>query len=141
MIKRLLLSLIIVYTFFSFSGYVIHDILLHKQYMALMPTLHSEDIKSKIWAFIITGVAGSIFFTLIYSSWKKNGTITEGLKYGIFIGMWMGLSMSLNTYASTGLIPFSLAMQWLIYSILQYALAGCLLALVYNYRTKKLSKR
>ena len=134
--KRFLLSLIIVYAFFSISGYLVHDILLHKQYMALMPTLHSENIKSKIWAFIVESTVGCIFFTLIYSSWKKSGTIKEGLTYGIFIGLWIGLDMSLRTYASTDLIPFSLIMQWLIYGLLQYAIGGCLLAFVYNYRTK-----
>lgn len=138
MAKRFILSWIAVYAFFSFSGYLIHDVLLHKIYISLMPSLHSENIKSKIWAFVITSVSGTFFYTLIYSAWKKNGTITEGLKYGIFIGAWMGLNMSLNTYASTGLIPFSLAMQWLIYAIIQYSIAGVIIAFVYNYKTKTL---
>jgi len=139
MIKRFLLGWVVVYAFDSFSGYLIHDVLLHKTYMTLMPSLHSEDIKSKIWAFILTGVTGSFFYTLIYSSWKKYGTITEGIKYGFFIGTWMGLNMSLNTYASTGLIPFSLAMKWLIFSIIQYTIAGSLLAFVFNYKAKKVA--
>lgn len=132
--KRFLLGWLIVYTFNSFTGYVIHDILLHKTYMNLMPVLHSQDIKSKIWAFVITSITGSFFYTLIYSAWKKSGDIKEGLKYGFFIGIWMGLNMSLNTYASTGLIPLSLAIQWLIYSLIQYSIAGSLLAWVYNYK-------
>ncbi|HEU0226974.1 MAG TPA: hypothetical protein VFQ86_04500 [Arachidicoccus soli] len=136
MIKRFLLGWVAVYTFNSLSGYLIHDILLHKTYMALMPALHSGDIKNKIWAFAITSVTGSFFYTFIYSAWKKRGTLAEGLKYGFFIGLWMSLDMSLNTYASTGLIPLSLALQWLIYGLVQYSIAGIVVSYVYNYRLR-----
>ncbi|QOR76975.1 MAG: hypothetical protein IMW88_05470 [Thermoflavifilum sp.] len=132
MITRFLAAYVAVYIFNSLSGYLIHDRLLHQQYMELMPILHTEHIQHKIWAFILTAVTGSFFFTLVYSAWKKSGSISEGLVYGLIIGLWMGLSMSLNAYASTGLIPLSLAMKWFLYSLLQYVLAGMLVAWVYH---------
>ncbi|MBS1919682.1 MAG: hypothetical protein JST17_05490 [Bacteroidetes bacterium] len=137
MIKRFVIAFLAVYTFNSISGYVIHDVLLHSEYMKLRPVLHSEDINSKIWAFVITSVTGAFFFTLIYSAWKKQGTIAEGLKYGFFIGLWLSINMSLNTYAGTGLIPFSLAMEWFFYYLIQYSLAGVLLAFAYNYKSSE----
>ncbi|HVT86136.1 MAG TPA: hypothetical protein VHD35_13110 [Chitinophagaceae bacterium] len=135
--KKFFLSWLAVYAINSLSGYFIHDVLLHKTYMELMPTLHSENIKSKIWAFIISSVLSTFIFTLIYTRWKKSGTIVEGILYGLFLGAWIGIQMSLNTYASTGLIPFSLAIQWLIYALIQEAMAGALLAFVYNYKEKR----
>jgi hypothetical protein len=134
--KRFFLSWLAVYAIHSITGYFIHDKLLHKTYMELMPTLHSENIKSKIWAFIISSVVSTFIFTLIYTKWEKKGTIGEGILYGLFLGAWIGIQMSLNTYASTGLIPFSLAIQWLMYALIQEAIAGALLAFVYNYKTK-----
>jgi Na+(H+)/acetate symporter ActP len=106
----------------------------------LSSVLQSGDIKSKIWAFVISSIAGSFFFTLIYSKWKKSGTVIEGLKFGSWVGIWMGLNMSLNTYASTGLVPFTLAMQWLAFSIIQYALAGCLVAFAFNFKMKSINR-
>lgn len=135
--KRFFLSWIMVYVIQSLSGYFVHDIFLHRTYMELMPTLHSENIKSKIWAFIVSSVVSTFIFTLVYSKWKKSGNIVEGILYGLFLGAWIGIQMSLNTYASTGLIPFSLAIQWLMYALIQWAIAGALLAFVYNYRLKK----
>ena len=134
--KRFFLSWFVVYAINSISGYFIHDILLHKTYMELMPTLHSENIKSKIWAFIISSVVSTFIFTLVYAKWKKSGTIGEGILFGLFLGAWIGIQMSLNTYASTGLIPFSLAIKWLMYALIQDAMAGALLAFVYNYKRK-----
>ena len=136
MIKRFILGWLVVYAFSSITGYLEHDVILANTYRSLMPILHSAEIKSKIWAFIITGITGSFFFTLIYSKWKKDNTILEGIKYGLFISIWMGLNMSLNTYASTGLIPFSLAMQWLLFTLIQYTAAGSLLAFAYKFKTK-----
>ncbi|MGH2642918.1 MAG: hypothetical protein ACRDE2_03130, partial [Chitinophagaceae bacterium] len=103
-------------------------------YMHLQPTLHSADVKSKIWAFVISALVATFFYTFIYTAWKKKGTVSEGLKYGIFIGLWMWIVMTLRTYASTDLIPPSLEIQWLVYGVIQYAICGILLALVYNYK-------
>jgi hypothetical protein len=136
MVKRFLIGWVTVYTLNSLTGYFIHHVILGKTYERLMPVLHSEDIKSKIWAFVVSGLTGSFFFTLIYSSWKRQGSVMEGLRYGFFIGLWMGMNMALNTYASTGLVPLSLAMQWLLYTIVQYSVAGSLLAFVFNYKVK-----
>lgn len=132
--KRFFLAWLAVYIVSSITGYIEHDIILHKTYMSLQPALHSADIKSKIWAFIISAIVSTFFYTLIYSAWKKKGTAMEGLKYGIFIGLWMWIVMTMRTYASTDLIPASLEIQWLVYGIIQYALCGLLLALVYNYK-------
>ncbi|SFV30850.1 hypothetical protein [Thermoflavifilum thermophilum] len=132
MVIRFLSACVVLYIFNSITGYVIHDVLLHRQYMELMPVLHTENIQSKIWAFIVTSVIGSFFFVLVYSAWKKTGRIVEGLIYGLIMGCWIGLTMSLNTYASTGFIPFSLAAKWFLYGLLQYAAGGILIAWVYH---------
>jgi hypothetical protein len=97
-----------------------------------MPVLQSEKVKSKIWAFVISSLVTSVTFTFIYSRFNKKATITEGLIYGFFMGCWIGCVMSLNTYAATDLVPFSLAIQWLIYTVIQYTISGGLLAFVYN---------
>src|SRR5579885_2140604 len=134
--KQFFLSWLVVYAIHSISGYFIHDVLLHNTYMELKPALHSENIENKTWAFIISSAVSTFVFTLIYSKWKKRGTVTEGIQYGLFLGAWIGIQMSLNTYASTALIPFSLAIQWLAYALIQAAISGALLAFVYNYKVK-----
>lgn len=140
-LKRFLLTLLAVYIVSSITGYIEHDIILHKTYMSLIPILHSADVKSKIWAFIISAVLGTFFFTIIYAQWQKKGTIAEGLKYGIFIGIWLSILMAMDTYASTGLIPFSLAIQWLIYGVIRYAILGIVAGGIYNYKKIKVGNK
>jgi len=103
MITRFLAAYVAVYIFNSLSGYLIHDRLLHQQYMELMPILHTEHIQHKIWAFILTAVTGSFFFTLVYSAWKKSGSISEGLVYGLIIGLWIGIEYVIERLCINGI--------------------------------------
>jgi hypothetical protein len=52
----------------------------------------------------------------------------------------MGLNMSLNTYASIGLVPFMLSLQWLASSVIHYAQAGCLVAFAFNVKMKSINR-
>ncbi|MFI5134536.1 MAG: hypothetical protein ACHQD9_01665 [Chitinophagales bacterium] len=134
--KRFLLSWLAVYIINSISGFVIHHVILGATYQALSGSLHS-DAPNRIGYFIALSITGSFFLTLIYSQWKKKQTITEGAMYGFLIGCWMSLNMALSVYASTQLIPLSLAVQWLVYGIIQYTIAGCVVAWVFNLRNSK----
>ncbi len=128
---KFFLSWLSVYAVNSITGYLIHHVILGNTYKVLAASLHAHVI-NRLWAFILISLTGSFFFTFIYSNWKKNSTVSEGLKYGFFIGVWMGLNVSLTAYAGSELIPFSLAVKWITFTILQYILSGLVLALMYN---------
>lgn len=134
--KRFLPGWLAVYIVCSITGYIEHDMILHKTYMRLQPSLHATDVRSKIWAFAISEVVGTFLFTLIYARWKKEGSISEGLQYGVLTGIFVFLGRSLDTYAGTDLVPLSLCMQWLIYGIIQYVVAGVVLSYICNYKNK-----
>jgi hypothetical protein len=55
----------------------------------------------------------------------------EGVRYGLYIGIWMSIGMAYGTYAMIA-IPYSLALQWFIYGIIQYVIYGVLLSLVFG---------
>jgi hypothetical protein len=131
--KRFFLSWFLIYVLNSFSGYFIHHVLLGDTYKQIASALHA-DVKGRLWAFIIISISSSFFFTLIYSRWRRNNTITEGLKFGFFAGTWITFSEYFSAYASSDAIPLSLTIEWIVLGLLQSCLAGCILALVYNYR-------
>lgn len=55
----------------------------------------------------------------------------EGVRYGLYIGIWMSIGMAYGTYAMID-IPYSLALQWFIYGIIQYVVYGVLLSFVFG---------
>jgi hypothetical protein len=137
MAKRFLLSWLAVYLVNSFIGFIIHHVILRSAYKELAAVWQS-NAKDKILFFIISSIVGSFFLTLIYTRWQKLSTAAEGTVYGLFIGFWMGSNMSLNTYAVSDLIPFSLSMKWLVLSIIQYAIDGFILGSTYGFLSKKI---
>jgi hypothetical protein len=134
--KRFFISWFLIYVLNSFSGYFVHHVLLGDTYKQIASALHA-DVKSRLWAFIVISITGSFFFTLIYSRWQKSKTLAEGLVYGLFIGLFVTLNEYLSAYASSDAIPLWLAAAWVGLGLLQYCVAGGILALVYNYQKQK----
>jgi len=131
MLQRFFITWLAVYLVNSLSGYLIHHIILAEDYRT-MTAVWQSDARSRILFFIISSVIGSFFLTLVYAKWQKMKTVSEGALYGLFIGLWMGSNMALNTYASSNLIPFSLSMKWLVLSMIQYTIDGCILGLSFK---------
>jgi hypothetical protein len=55
----------------------------------------------------------------------------EGVKYGIYIGLFYSLVSAYGNY-SVYPIPYSLAFQWFIFGLLQSVIFGIAAALVYK---------
>lgn len=76
-------------------------------------------------------VVGAFFFSFIFSKGYEGKGILEGVRYGLYIGIWMSIGMAYGTYAMIA-IPDSLALQWFIYGVIEYVIYGILLALVFG---------
>ena len=88
-------------------------------------------MQSKMWIYYIIMLVGSFFFSFIFSKGYEGKGIIEGVRYGLYIGIWMSIGMAYGTYAMID-IPYSLALQWFIYGVTEYVIYGILLALVFG---------
>jgi Na+(H+)/acetate symporter ActP len=131
MIKRFLLAWFLVYLVSGLSGYLVHHLLLGEQYRQVAASMHA-NVMGRIWAFILVSIAGSFFFTLIYTRWNKTGTIREGLLYGLILGLFVTLSEYLSAYASSDAISLWLTTEWIVFGLLQYCLSGLVLSLIFS---------
>ena len=55
----------------------------------------------------------------------------EGVRYGFYVGMMVSVPMAYATYA-TQPIPYSLALQWFIYGVIECVIIGVVAAQVYG---------
>lgn len=92
------------------------------------------DMNSKLWIFHVVMLIGAFFFSFIFSKGFENKGLAEGVRYGTYIGIWLGVGKAYGTYAMIA-IPYSLALQWFIYSIIEYVIAGIVLALIFKPKT------
>lgn len=127
--RKFWLGALAVFVVMEVLMYLVDGVILAGAYMSVK--VWRPDMMSLMWVYQILTVITAFFFTLIFSKGYENKGIMEGVRYGFYIGVWLSSGMAYGTYAMIE-IPGSLAVQWLIYGIIEYIIAGIVLALVYK---------
>ncbi len=89
------------------------------------------DMNSKMWIFHVVMLIQAFFFSFVFSKGFENKGLAEGARYGTYVGIWLGVGKAYATYAMIA-IPYSLALQWFIYCVIEYVVAGLVLALIFK---------
>ncbi|MBI4430070.1 MAG: hypothetical protein HY562_13235 [Ignavibacteriales bacterium] len=127
--KRLWMGFVAVFVTLEITSFLVNGVLLASTYESLK-SLWREDMMSKMWIYHVITLIGSFFFTLVFSKGYEAKGMMEGVRYGAYIGIWLSVGMAYGTYASIA-IPYSLALQWFLYGIVEYVIAGVVLAMVF----------
>jgi hypothetical protein len=136
--KKLLYGFLAVFITLEVLDFLVHGLLLKSTYESLS-ALWRPDMMSKMWVIHLVTLIGSFFFAFIFSKGYENKGIGEGLRYGFYIGVWMSVGMAYGTYSMIA-IPYSLALQWFIYGVIEYVIAGAVLAMVFGSKPKEAAK-
>jgi hypothetical protein len=93
--------------------------------------LFRPDMMSKMYVFYIMNLVGAFFFSFIFSKGYEGKGIGEGIRYGFYVGVWLSTGMAYGTYAMVA-IPYYMALQWFLYGVIEYMIAGVVLAAVFG---------
>lgn len=128
--KKVWIGFIVVFVLMVILGYIIDTLILGSTYASLT-NIWRPDMQSKIWIFYLVMLFQAFFFSFIFSKGYEGKGIAEGVRYGLYIGIWLSVGMAYGSYAMIP-IPYSLALQWFIYGVIQYIIYGIALALVFR---------
>lgn len=135
--NKLWVSFIAVFIAMVIINAVIHSLILGPVYQSEeMKNIWRPDMQSKMWIYYVVYLITSFFFVLIFSKGYTGKGVIEGLRYGIYIGFLMSVPMAYSTYAMIP-IPYSVAVQWFIYSMIQYIILGIIVAAIYGRQEQK----
>jgi hypothetical protein len=130
--KKFWIAFIVVFIAMGILSFLTHGIILSSAYQSdAMKNIWRPDMMSKMWIYYLVYIFVSFFFVLIYSKWQKGKGIIEGIQYGVYTGFLMSVPMAYSTYAMIPL-PYAVAVQWLIYGLIQYIIMGILVSLIYG---------
>ncbi|MHB1050944.1 MAG: hypothetical protein ACYC09_12760 [Bacteroidota bacterium] len=127
--KKILIGWVAVFVAMMVMDFVIHGVILEKAYQETS-ALWRPDMQSLMWVYYVIGLVGSFFFAFIFSKGYEGKGIAEGARYGLYIGIWMSMGMAYGTYGMVA-IPYSMAIQWFFYGIIEYVIGGIILALIF----------
>ncbi len=128
--KKVWIGFVVVFILMVICSFIVNMWILGSTYESLK-TLWRPDMQSKMWIFYLVMLFQAFFFSFIFSKGYEGKGIAEGVRYGLYIGIWMSVGMAYASYAMIA-IPYSLALQWFIYGVIEYVIYGIALALVFK---------
>ena len=132
MTKKFWLGFVAVYIVIAVWEPIVNLVFLASAYQdPTMTHLWRPMDEMKIGLLYIVYIFIAFFFTLIFSKGYEGKGALEGLRYGFYVGMLMAVPMGYATYATMP-ITYALALQWFLYGLIEYVLAGIAVALVYG---------
>lgn len=79
----------------------------------------------------LSGLIWSFIFVYIFAKGYENKGIMEGVRFGLLIGVFYSLPMSLSTYMSMP-ITGGTATAWFLYGVIEITILGILAAFLYK---------
>lgn len=128
--KKFILASIVVFIVYEILNYVIHSVILMGAYTATA-SLWRTDMNQLMWIMWVTDLVKAFVFVYIFTQWSKGKGWFEGLRYGFWFGLYLAIGMGFGTYV-TQPFPFSLAIQWFVFTIIQLMICGIAGAAVYK---------
>ena len=119
------------------TDWLVHGVLLSSTYdtEGIKETFRSmEEMQSKMWVMLVMYLVWAFFFTFIFVKGYENKGIMEGIKFGIYIGLFYSFVSAYGNYVIYP-IPYSLALQWFIYGLIQSVIFGVAVAAIYKPKT------
>jgi hypothetical protein len=133
--KKLWMGVIGVFIAGEILMFLIHGVILDSAYRSVQGVWRA-DMESLMWIYHVLAIIGAFFFTFIFSKGYEGKGVAEGVRYGLYIGIWMSLGMAYGSYAMID-IPYSLALQWFIYGVVEYIILGIVVAWIYGMKPKE----
>lgn len=130
--KKMIIAVIAVFIILEVTSFLVHSIILSKTYEGLANVFRPmEEMNSRMWRMWIADLVWSFFFVFIFIKGYQNKGILEGIRYGIYIAMFMNFVAAVAQNVVYP-VPYTLALQWFIYGFIQSILLGVVTALIYK---------
>ena len=128
--KKFLLASLAVFVTIQVLDFVIHGLILGSTYTSL-ESIWRPDMADTMWVMYVTGIVFSLLFVYIFAKGYEGKGITEGLKYGFIMGIFVHFVGSFNQFAVYP-VPYGLTWQWVIFGTIEITIAGLVAALIYK---------
>ncbi len=135
--KKFWIAFIAIFIVYEITNIIIHVLLLGPTYQTaevMVAFRPNEVLEANQWIRIVTEVVWSFFFTFIFVKGYENKGLIEGVKFGVYIGLFYSFVWAYQSYWMYPL-PSSLVLQWFIFGLLQCVLMGIIAALIYKPKT------
>ena len=132
--KKFFLTVILVFVTLEVTNYIIYQLIMaptfqdHELTKAFRP---EGEMAGKMWIAFLMDLVWSFFFVFFFSKGYENRGIMEGVRFGIYIGLFYSMVVSYQSYVFYPL-PYSFVLSMFLWGVLQCIICGIVAALVFK---------
>jgi hypothetical protein len=132
MSKKVLIGAVAVFVALSIFEFVIHGVLLTSSYEATKDLWRSlDEMNARMWMFYVIYAFIGLTLSYIFSKGYEGKGLVEGIRFGFFVGLLMNIPRAYGSFVVMD-IPYSLALSWFLYGMVEYLILGAILAMVFG---------
>lgn len=133
-VKKLIIAFVVVFILLEATNYFVNMVILSSTYAN--PEISKifrplAEMEAKMWRMWIADLVYSFFFVFIFVKGYENKGIMEGVRYGIYIGIFIQF-MAAVAQNVVYPVPAYLAAQWFIYGMIESVIFGVATAMIYK---------
>ncbi len=129
-VKRWIWTSLLVFIVYEIVSSAVHMGILAPSYQAL-EEIWRADMMSIMWVMYIADLIMAFTFTWIFARGYESKGILEGVRFGAIASLFVVIPGMLNQYVVYP-VPFSLAIQWIIFGVIEFVIMGIIASLVYK---------
>ena len=132
--KRFIIAFVVVFVVLEVTNYIIYMGILHSAFSSdiyrniFRP---EEEMNGMMWISLLMDLVWSYFFAFFFVKGYENKGWMEGLRFGVYMGIFYMLVISVQFYVMLP-IEFGLVLQMFIYSFIQVLILGVVTSLIYR---------
>ena len=128
MLKKYLLSVVLVFVLWSVLEFVIHGIILSQAYQA-SASLWRPMAELKVGLMHLSSFIAVAAFVGVYALLVTDKSIKTGILYGVLMGLFSGVPMALGSYSYMPITGY-IAVVWFFGSVILMTLAGLCVGMI-----------
>lgn len=130
MLKKIVISSIIIFIAMAVLDILIHGVILESAYIETAQLWRPMDEMESymLWMYCVTLVY-AILFSTIYALYVTPKSLATGIKFGLLLGLAMGVSMGIGSYLVMPITPV-IALVWFLGTTIEITVAGLIAATV-----------
>jgi uncharacterized PurR-regulated membrane protein YhhQ (DUF165 family) len=125
--KRFLAASLVTYVVVQAMDFVINEVFINES----LKSLWRPDMMSRMWVMYLIGVMVALLFTYIFIKGREGKGISEGVRYGIIIWLFVNVPMGASLWVLLP-IPYMIVFRALLFGLLEMLIAGILVAVIYK---------
>jgi len=131
--KKYLVASIVVFVVIYLLDILVHGYLLKDLYAKYFRMFLSQKVMMARMPYMLGGQAlYALLLVLLYSQgYTGKGSVMEGLRFGIYLGLLISLPCALSSY-SWSVYPTALIIKWGVYGFLQTVVYGGVIGATYK---------